>query len=156
MEMLAQTNSSGALFFTLLIAFPSGRSCSTSLAARIKGAASSGKRHDDYLRRNRACDWRNRGRRVPSRIHPGAVLIAPKRSRRVRSHRGCIGCCRCRMCAGGNRYLDMTRPIAIGEAARKAVVPAMKRYVIREGEDTHTWLGECKRGAEGNGAAQCS
>jgi hypothetical protein len=29
MEMLAQANSFGALFFTLLIALPSGRSCST-------------------------------------------------------------------------------------------------------------------------------
>jgi len=36
------SNNSGALFFTLLIARPSGRSCSTSLAGRIRAAASSG------------------------------------------------------------------------------------------------------------------
>ena len=36
------SNNSGALFFTLLIARPSGRSSSTSLAGRIRAAASSG------------------------------------------------------------------------------------------------------------------
>jgi hypothetical protein len=36
------SNNSGALFFTLLIARPSGRSCSTSLAGHIRAAASSG------------------------------------------------------------------------------------------------------------------
>src|SRR6185369_14873503 len=36
------SNNSGALFFTLLIARPSGRSCSTSLAGRIRAAASWG------------------------------------------------------------------------------------------------------------------
>ena len=36
------SNNSGTLFFTLLIARPSGRSCSTSLAGHIRAAASSG------------------------------------------------------------------------------------------------------------------
>ena len=39
---LRYSNNSGVLFFTLLIALPSGRSCNTSFAGFISAAASSG------------------------------------------------------------------------------------------------------------------
>ena len=92
-------------------------------------------RQNDDLHWNSARDYRKLDRRMPGRIHPGAVLIAPKRSQRVRSHCGGIGCGRSGMCADGNGdlivYLSLTLLARAGGAGSIDSIAAMARVASR-------------------------